>query len=163
MKLQRDWIMQGDSELGELCAKLDLVEPVALVSELERKSGVVRTFESMIYTVFHKINASAESSYFENTGKFYMDGIRAAAPGVASRVVDTSRQRTSAALERLDSNVTRSQWSFAEVDRWTTAQERLQSMLASVLWLLKSVHLEPHPEDLASVSSSQQEVLQTLA
>ena len=77
-----------------------------------------------------------------------MDGIRAAAPGTANRIVDTSRQKMSTALDHLDANLIDSQWRLAEVDRWRSTRERLQSMLASGLWLLKAVQVEPLPEDL---------------
>jgi len=163
-QLQCDWILQGDNYLQELNVEFALIEPIALVEQVERQTGVARTFESMLFHLFSQLHSESDSHqhWFANTGKMYMDGIRKAAPIVARKVIETTRSRITHVLEKLTSKMEQTQWDLAQAE-WVAAKlHRLRTLFVSLLSILSGVGMEPLEEDLGSLSLDQSDSLQQL-
>lgn len=161
-KLQHQWVLQGDPQLERLCESHSLVEPVALITEVERQSGVARTFESALFMLFAKFRSegSAQKDWFNSTGTMYMDGIRSAAPAAANRIVDTARSRLSAALKKVEVDLAEASWDLVEMEAWCTRRKRLQGLVASLLWLRQGLQAEaPTEEELMPLAADQRERL----
>eukprot|EP00927_Polykrikos_kofoidii_P022009 TRINITY_DN20668_c0_g1_i1.p1 TRINITY_DN20668_c0_g1~~TRINITY_DN20668_c0_g1_i1.p1 ORF type:complete len:959 (+),score=188.71 TRINITY_DN20668_c0_g1_i1:152-3028(+) len=161
-KLQHDWVVQGDPQLERICDSHSLVEPVSLISEVERKSGIARTFESALFMLFAKFRSenSAQKDWFNNTGSMYMKGIRETAPAAANHMVDTARSQLSAARKTVEADLAQAMWDLVDVDTWCIRLKRLQGLFLSLLWLQQSLQADPVADvDMELLAFDQQTLL----
>jgi len=167
MHLQQNWVLHGDQGLIDLCNSLgiEIVEPIALVAEVESQFGVVRVFESVLHMMFMRFRGQSadRSEWFASTGQYYMDGIRATASEAADRIVDKSREKLAAAVQTVETEIVQRQWALADSERWQAKLSRLQCLFLSLLWMQKGILVDVPEDDLMQLSGEQRSALELWA